>query len=84
MLHLLEACLPGGRDIFRNYEPYGIARLFHLNGYVMEKTFVYAIFCLSKWLTKEYFPHGFYGQWPPELPEDQKPKPPAAAVVDVP
>ena len=33
---------------------------------------------------KEYFPHGFYGQWPPELPEDQKPKPPAAALVDVP
>ena len=81
---MLDACVPKGRDIFRQYAPYSIPRLLHLSGYVMEKTFVYATFCLSKWLTKEYFPAGLYGPWPPELPEDQKPKPPAAAVVDVP
>ena len=42
--------------------------MLHVNDYVLEKTFVYGIVALSKWLGPECFPHGVYGHWPPKLP----------------
>jgi hypothetical protein len=49
---------------------YNAARLLHLNDYVFDKAFVYGIVLLSKWIGKERFPQGVYGQWPPEFPDD--------------
>ena len=44
--------------------------MLHLNDYVLEKTFVYAILCLSKWLGADTFPQGIYGKWPPAPPKN--------------
>ena len=67
MLTLLEKCVPYASRIFcGNYE---VSEMLHLNDYVLEKTFVYAILCLSKWLGKEVFPQGIY-LWPPIAPPD--------------
>ena len=69
---LFSACVPLARRVFTGaYTP---LRLLHLNDYVLEKTFVYGIVALSKWLGEECFPHGVYGQWPPEMPADYEPK----------
>ena len=35
--------------------------LLHINEYILEKTFVYGILALSKWLGKERFPCGIFG-----------------------
>ena len=43
--------------------------MLHLNDYILEKTFVYANLCLSKWLGKEVSPQGIYF-WPPTAPAD--------------
>ena len=42
--------------------------MLHLNDYSLEKTFVYGIMALSKWLGQTRFPYGVYGSWPPTLP----------------
>ena len=45
---LLEQCVPhAGKTFCGNY---GVKKLLDMNDYIIEKTFVYAIFCLSKWL----------------------------------
>ena len=53
-----------------------------MNDYVIEKTFVYAVIALSKWLSEEWFPHGIYGNWPPKPPGDLMPKAMAPSLVD--
>ena len=50
--------------------------MFHANDYIIEKTFVYGIICLSKWLSKDRFQEGLYGHWPPKMPDHLQPKGP--------
>ena len=65
LYRLWERCMPHARHIFTgNVTP---LRLLHVNDYIMEKTFVYGILCLSKWLGDKKFPQGVYA-WPPQLP----------------
>ena len=67
MKTLLEKSVPYASRIFcGNYE---VAQLLHLNDYVLEKTYVYAVLCLSKWLGKQVFPQGIYS-WLPTAPPD--------------
>ena len=58
-----------------------MARMFHATDYIMEKTFVYGIICLFKWLSKDRFQEGLYGYWPPKMPEHLQPKGPEAGVI---
>ena len=79
---LFSACVPKARDI--SMGSYTFLRMLHLNGYVMEKTFLYGIICLSKWVGHRVFPEGLYGSWPPELPHDLQPNlPPPIAPIPV-
>ena len=67
MKTLLEKSVPYASRIFcGNYE---VAQLLHLNDYVLEKTYVYAVLCLSKWLGKEVYPQGIYLWFPKAPPE---------------
>ena len=72
MYRLLHRCVPRARDIFTVAAALTIPKLFHMGDYIMEKAFVYAIVCLSKWLGEATFPQGVYS-WPPALPEDMQP-----------
>ena len=65
---LLEQCVPYCSTIFCGN--YTVMKLLHMNDYILEKTFVYAIFCLSKWLGKDNFSWGICGSWPPAAPTD--------------
>ena len=80
LLRLFRACVPGSRHAFVN--SYSPARLLHQNEYVLEKAFVYGVVALSKWMGKETFPQGIFGQWPPTPPSDLVP-PLKCPVVDV-
>ena len=63
---LLSAFVPCADQIFQGgYTP---LRLLHMNDYVMEKAFVFAVIALSKWLGPDRWPMGFYETWPPPLP----------------
>ena len=65
LMTLFEQCVPHARKIFAgNYAP---MKLLHMNDYVIEKTFVYAMICLSKFLGSEWFSWGVF-QWPPVAP----------------
>ena len=67
LMTLFEQCVPHARKIFAgNFEP---MKLLHMNEYVIEKTFVYAMICLSKFLGDEWFPWGVF-VWPPAPPPD--------------
>jgi len=59
LMKLFARCVPKAREIFTGQ--YTMARMFHANDYIMEKTFVYGIICLSKWLSKDRFQEGLYG-----------------------
>ena len=72
LFRLFSACVPCARRLFT--DAYTPLRLLHVNDYVLEKTFVYGIVVLSKWLGEDRFPHGVYGQWPPQMPADLVPK----------
>jgi hypothetical protein len=78
---LFSACVPCARRVFT--DAYTPLRLLHVNDYVLEKTFVYGIVALSKWLGQERFPHGVYGQWPPQMPADLVPKYKAAEAIQL-
>ena len=65
---LLEQCVPYSSKVFCGNV--GVMKLLHMNDYIIEKTFVYAIVCLSKWLGKDIFSWGIYGTWPPAPPPD--------------
>ena len=62
---LFEQCVPHARKIFAGN--YGPMKLLHMNNCVIEKTFVYAIFCLSKFLGDHWFSWGVF-KWPPAPP----------------
>jgi len=85
LYRLWEKCVPRARSIFTaSSTP---LRMLHANDYVMEKAFVYGIVSLSKWLGKERFPQGIYGDWPPNLPKRETPVnlvPPPIDLVDPP
>ena len=82
LVDLFRLCVPNAREIFK--DAFSVPRLFHINGYVMEKAFVYGIICLSKWLGPGDYPCGVFGHWPPELPDDHQPRLPAPpAPIDV-
>ena len=68
LLKLLEKCVPCARKIFSGHT--SPMKLLHMNDYVIEKTFVFAVISLSKWLGKEWFSHGVFGDWPPIAPHD--------------
>ena len=78
---LLSACVPSARKMFVN--SFSPLRLLHMNDYVIEKTFVYAIVALSKWFGEDRFPPGIYGAWPPAPPNDLMRTPPAPSQVDL-
>ena len=65
---LLEQCVPHSSKICCGN--YGVMKLLHMNDYIIEKTFVYAIFLLSKWLGNDIFSCGIYGTWPPAPPAE--------------
>ena len=65
---LLEQCVPYASKIFCGN--YGALKLLHMNDYIIEKTFVYAIYCLSKWLGKDIFSWGIGASWPLAPPPD--------------
>ena len=46
-----------------------LLRFLHLNDYIIDKAFVSAVICLSKWLRKPNWADGIY-TWPPEVPPD--------------
>jgi hypothetical protein len=66
MYRLFDRCVPCARRVFDGAN--GVLRMLHVNDYVLEKTFVYGIIALSKWLGEDKFPQGVYGKWPPKLP----------------
>ena len=76
---LLAQCVPLSSKIFTGH--YGVMRLLHLNDYILEKTFVYCITCLSKWLGQKIFPSGIYGNWPPAAPAECIPADPEVVLV---
>jgi len=67
---LLEKSVPLARRIFSEATSWTPMKLLHMNDYVIEKTYVYAIVAMSKWVGSERFPYGVYGNWPPAAPED--------------
>ena len=66
MRALLRALVPAAGKIFA--DAYTPLKLLHMNDYVMEKAFVFAVIALSKWLGPDRWPMGFYETWPPPLP----------------
>ena len=62
---LLVACIGSqAREIFVGDK--GIRKILHINDFSLDKTFVYAIFMMSKFLGEHYWPCGVFGSWPPE------------------
>jgi hypothetical protein len=45
----------------------------HINDYILDKTFVYGVVMLSKWLGQKRLPEGVYGVWPPDPPPEVLP-----------
>ena len=69
LMTLFAKCVPESRRIFRG-DSFGPLKMLHLNDYVIEKTFVYAMIVLSKLLQKDWCSHGVITVWPPEAPID--------------
>ena len=67
IMTLLEQCVPCARKIFTgNYTP---IKMLHMQDYVIEKTFVYAMMMLTKFLGAQQLPWGVF-KWPPAAPPD--------------
>ena len=81
LFRLFTLCVPCARTIFM--APYTPLRLLHMNDYSLEKTFVWGIMALSKWLGQDKFPHGVYGSWPPKLPREYAPDNGMSMPVDI-
>ena len=65
---LLDAAAPGSpKHVFVGSR--SLLRCLHMNSYVLDKTFVFCIVALSKWLGKDDFPQGIY-MWPPIVQAD--------------
>ena len=63
MAKLLTSILPDATRMLQGR--YKLATMFQRNGYSMERTFLYAMLCFSKWLGTELFPAGIHA-WPPK------------------
>ena len=63
---MFRAFVPCASQVFTG--AYSPLCLLHMNNYVMEKAFVFGVIALSKWLGRERFPQGIYGDWPPCMP----------------
>ena len=62
---LLDAAAPGSsRYVFILSR--SLLRYLHMNDYVLDKTFVFCIVALSKWLGDVKFPQGIFN-WPPDV-----------------
>ena len=81
LFRLLAKIVPKARRIFTG--PYHPTRMMHINGYSLERTFVYAILTLSKWMGSTIFPQGITGRWPPSAPKDLVPSVTAPHRVDI-
>ena len=80
---LLIAVCPAPFRVFS--EEYGAVRLLARNHYVMEKAFVFAMICLTKWLGTDIpYPWCVPDSWPPDLPEHLRPKMAKAVCMDDP
>ena len=79
---LFRRCVPKPDCIFKDCN--SVARMLHTNGYVLEKTFVHGIICLSKWLGRDRFPQGVFDQWPPALPMHLRPSLDVLSEAEVP
>ena len=79
LMSLFSKCVPCAKKIF--YAK--ILRFYHMNDYVLEKTFLYGIVALSKWLGRDLFPDGVHGDWPPALPKDMLPRRSASDAIEV-
>lgn len=62
MLRLLERVMPECRNMFTRR--YTVPVMMSATGHTLEKTFVYAVILMSKWLGADRFPHGVHA-WPP-------------------
>lgn len=67
LLSLIEKFIPGPSRIFSGWR--SPTNLLIRNDFQMEKAFVYAVICLSKWLGTETLPEGLHGRWPPPMPK---------------
>ena len=66
MGQLLAKCIPWSECIFvKQYRP---LNMFKMNEYVFEKTFVYAMVLLQKWLPETFCP--LLVEWPPRPPSE--------------
>ena len=81
LLKLFSKCVPCARRIFTGIR--GPLRLLHVNDYILEKSFVYGIVSVSKWLGREHFGHGVHGRWPPAFPADLVPSSHRPAAIEV-
>ena len=75
LFQLFDLCVPCARHIFAGVR--WPARVLCRNHCVMEKAFVYGITLLSKWLTVDRYPGGYFDKWPPGLPSEMRPALPA-------
>ena len=81
MLSRLCAWLvPRAEDVFVKGKAY--LNLLHLNDYVLDKTFVYCVRMLSKWLGHKRFPQGIFS-WPVSIPPEVLPKAPTQERIDM-
>ena len=72
LMKLLCLCVPHARSIF--LELRSPIRFLELNVYILDKTLVYIIVALSKWMGHKRYSSGIYGKWPPSPPDDLVPR----------
>ena len=68
---VFEMIVPRPRQIFLAHSH--LHQVIHINDYILDKTFVYGVVMLSKWLGQERLPKGVYGVWPPDPPPEVLP-----------
>ena len=78
LLAIFKKCVPSPSQIFGGAA--SLRHVLHANEYNMDKSFVYGVIMLSKWLGQDRFPAGVYGMWPPDPPPGVIPLVDAVAV----
>ena len=78
--HIFKKIIPKGDVIFGPKSRTSGNFLLGHNDFIIEKAFVYGVYCLSKWLGQELFPPGIYGVWPPRAPSHIHRRPPPISV----
>jgi hypothetical protein len=68
LLKLVSACVPHARTILQGR--LSTSRFLEMNGFIMEKAFIYIIISLSKWMGEKVFKSGIFGTWPPPMPAE--------------